>query len=115
SGASNYPSASVLSNGLFLGSSSTLTNPCQGDLQWVQTFDWPLPAGSIAQAYSDMTNQMAGGWGGPHVPISGSFYNSRDIWLVIKAFTNSTASIVIHAPVTNAPYDLFMTGQLLGT
>ena len=47
------------------------------------------------------------GGGGP----AGFNYSTNDLWLEILAVTNSTATLIIHAPGTNA-YDLFRTFEL---
>jgi hypothetical protein len=50
-GVSVYPSAGVLSNGLWLGSDSTGSNQCHGILDDVSTYNYPLDFGTINAMY----------------------------------------------------------------
>jgi len=39
-------------------------------------------------------------------------YSTNELWLEITGKTNTTATFVIHSPITNGVYDLFMTTNL---
>jgi hypothetical protein len=119
-----YPGPDALANGFVIGSDSNGIYQAHGSFNTVETFNVPLDADTIQQAYAWYFNSYLinpndrAMWGpAPAASPAISTPTTNDLWLQYLSWSNASSSLIIHVPWnvggSNFIYDVYATTNLL--